>query len=143
MPWLVELPAEHPGKSHMLQLDEWSLPLSASIDRVYLDQCHFGSIDKKPTILVGTLLVARLSGRLLKNTDSINVLKGTEALPPGGYPAELCKQLAHKILLAAVKICCVLHVPSLVSMLPGQALRICRVSECRLAIRVKCFLHLV
>ena len=29
--------AEHPGKSHMLQLDEWSLPLSASIDRVYLD----------------------------------------------------------------------------------------------------------
>ena len=147
VPWLVELPAEHPGKSHMLQLDEWSLPLSASIDRVYLDQCHFGSIDKKPTILVGTLPVARLSGRLLKNTDSINVLKGTEALPPGGYPAELCKQLAHKILLAAVnrsaQICCVLHVPSLVSILPGQALRICRVSECRLTIRVKCFLHLV
>ena len=65
----------------------------------YLDQWHFGSINKKPTILVGTLPVARLSGRLLKNTDCINVLRGTEALPPGGYPAELCKQLAHKILL--------------------------------------------
>ena len=100
VPWLVELPAEHPGKSHMLQLDEWSLPLSASIDRVYLDQCHFGSIDKKPTILVGTLPVARLSGRLLKNT--VDVLKGTKALPPGGYSAELCEQLAHKNLLAAV-----------------------------------------
>ena len=102
VPWLVELPAEHPGKSHMLQLDEWSLPLSASIDRVYLDQCQFGSVDKKPTILVGTLPVAGLSGRLMENTDNINVLKGAEALRPGGYPAELCRQLAHKILLAAV-----------------------------------------
>ena len=98
MPWLVALPAEHPGKSHMLQLDEWSLPLSTSVNRVHLDQCHFGSIEKKPTILVGTLPVARLSAQL----GSINVLKETDALAPDGYPAELCKQVAHKILLAAV-----------------------------------------
>ena len=95
VPWLVALPAEHPGKSHMLQLDEWSLLLSTSIDRVYLDQCHFGSIDKKPTMLVGTLPVARLYAWLLKRTDSINVLKETDALAPDGYPAEFCKQLAQ------------------------------------------------
>ena len=102
VPWLVALPAEHPNKSHMLQLDEWSLPLSTPINRVYLDLCHFGSIDKTPTILVGTLPVARLSARLLKRADCINVLNETDALASDGYPAELCKQLAHKILLAAV-----------------------------------------
>ena len=102
VPWLVALPAEHPNKSHMLQLDEWSLRLSTSINRVYLDLCHFGSIDKTPTILVGTLPVARLSARLLKRADCINVLNKTDALAPDGYPAVLCKQFAHKILLAAV-----------------------------------------
>ena len=92
----------NPGKSHMLQLDEWSLPLSASIDRVYLDQCQFGSVDKKPTLPVGTLPVAVKAGRPTENTDDINVLKGAEALRPGGYPSEFCRQLARKILLAAV-----------------------------------------
>ena len=93
------LPAEHSGKSHMLQLDDWSLHLSTSLHRVYLDQCHFGSIYKKPTILVGTLPVAKLSARLLKRADRIDVFNETDALAPDGYPAELCKQLAHKILL--------------------------------------------
>ena len=58
--------------------------------------------NRQETYNLGWNLVARLSGRLLKNTDSINVLKETDALAPDGYPAELCKQLAHKILLAAV-----------------------------------------
>ena len=77
-------------------------PVHLALHRVYLDQCHFGSIYKKPTILVGTLSVAKLSARLLKRADRIDVFNETDALASDGYPAELCKQLALKILLAAV-----------------------------------------
>ena len=144
VPWLVALPAEHPNKSHMLQLDEWSLPWSTPIDRVYLDQCHFGSVDKKRTILVGTLPVARLSARLLKRADCINVLNEQGALAPDGYPAELCKQLAHNVLLASVNrrtlvlrfACSKVGVHT---SRPGVAHLPCE----RLTIRVKCSLHLV
>ena len=102
VPWLVALPAEHNGKPHMLQLDEWSLPLSTSLHRVYLDQCHFGSTSTTPTIVVGTLPVAKLSVRLLKRADRTHVFSETDALAPDSYPAELCKQWAHTILPAAV-----------------------------------------
>ena len=102
VPWLVGLPAERPGKSHMLLLDEWSLPMSASVKRIYFDQCQFGSADKKPTLLFGTFPVALKASPSILNTGESNVRDGTESRCSEGYPAELCKQLAHKIWLAAV-----------------------------------------
>ena len=102
VPWLVGLPAERPGKSHMLLLDEWSLPMSAIVERICFDQCQFGSADKKPTLLFGTLPVALKASPSILNTGESNVRDGTEPMCSEGYPAELCKQLAHKIWLAAV-----------------------------------------
>ena len=102
IPWLVALPAEHSGKPHMLQLDEWSIPLSTSLQRVYLDQCHFGSTSTSPTILVGTFPVAKLSVRPLQRANRIHVFHKTDTLAPDSFPAVLCRQLAHTILLAAV-----------------------------------------
>ena len=90
VPWLVELPAEQPGKAQMLQLDEWSLPLSASIHRVCLDQYHFGSFGKKPSILVGTLPVDGLSDRRLDDTGYM-VNKESQSVCSEVYPSELCK----------------------------------------------------
>ena len=102
IPWLVALPAEHSVKPHMLQLDEWSFPLSSSLHRVYLDQCFFGTTSTSPTIWVGTLPFAQLSARPLRRADRIHVFHKTAALAPDSFPAVLCKQLAHTILLASV-----------------------------------------
>jgi len=64
IPWVLEQPADQPGRPHMTLLASWAKVVEdEQAHRNYLDQCNFGCEFLKPTLLLGTISFRNSPGK--------------------------------------------------------------------------------